>query len=39
MKIAEVLNTFFSNTVKNLKIPQFSNFDPIVQNIENEINS
>ena len=34
MKILEVLNSFFSNVVKNLKIPQYSNFDPIAQNIE-----
>ena len=35
MKTAEVLNSFFSNKVQNLKIPQYSNFDPIVQNIAN----
>ena len=34
MKTAEVLNSFFSNIVKNLKIPQYSNFDPIAQNAE-----
>ena len=34
MKILEVLNSLFSNVVKNLKIPQYSNFDPIAQNIE-----
>ena len=34
MKTAETLNTFLSNIIKNLKIPQYSNFDPIVQNIE-----
>ena len=34
MKIAEVFNSFFSNIVKNIKIPQYSNFDPITQNIE-----
>lgn len=28
MKIAEVLNSFFSNKAKNLKIPQYSSFDP-----------
>ena len=28
MKIAEVLNSFFSNIAKNLKIPQYSSFDP-----------
>ena len=34
MKTAEVFNSFFSNVVKNLKIPQYSNSDPIAQNIE-----
>ena len=34
MKTAEVFNSFFSNIVKNLKIPQYSNFHPIAQNIE-----
>ena len=34
MKTAEVFNSFFSNIVKDLKIPQYSNFDPITQNIE-----
>ena len=34
MKAAEILKSFSSNLVKNLKIPQYSNFDPIVQNIE-----
>ena len=34
MKTAEVFNNFFSNMVKNLKIPHYSNFDPIAQNIE-----
>ena len=32
MKTAEALNSFFLDIVKNLKIP--TNFDPIVQNIE-----
>ena len=30
----EVCNSYFSDVVKNLKIPQYSDFDPIVQNIE-----
>ena len=34
MKTAEVFNSSFSNIVKNLKIPWYSNFDPIAQNIE-----
>ena len=35
MKTAEVLNSFLSNIAEHLKIPQNSNFDPIVQNITN----
>ena len=34
MKTAEVFNSFLSDILKNLKIPQYSNFDPIAQNIE-----
>ena len=34
MKTAEVFNNFFSNTVKDLKIPQYANFDLIAQNIK-----
>ena len=34
MRAAEILKSFFSNLIKNLTIPQYSNFDPIVQNIE-----
>ena len=34
MKTAEIFNSFFSNIVKNLKIPQYPNFDPIAQIIE-----
>ena len=34
MKTAEVFNSFLSNILKNLKIPQYLNFDPIAQNIE-----
>ena len=33
-EVAEVFDSFLSNKVKNLKIPQYSNFDPIVRNIE-----
>ena len=32
MNTAEVLNNFFPNIVKNLKVSQYSNFHPIVQN-------
>ena len=34
MKTADVFNSFLSNIVNNLKIPKYSNFDPIAQNIE-----
>ena len=34
MKTTKVFYSFFSNIVTNLKIPQYSNFDPIAQNIE-----
>ena len=34
MRTREVLNNFFSNVVRNLKIPQYSNFDSAVQNIK-----
>ena len=37
MKTTEVLNRFSSNIVKNLKIRQYSNFDPIALNIEDPI--
>ena len=37
MKTAEVLNSFFSNIIKNLKNPQYSNIDPIIQNMEDPI--
>ena len=37
MKTAEVLSSFLSNVVKKLQVPQYPNFDPIVQNIEDAI--
>ena len=30
---AYVLNTFFSNVVTNLKIPKYTNYDPIADRI------
>ena len=30
---AELLNSFFSNAVKNLKIPEFSDSNPLAENI------
>ena len=33
MKTTEVLKSFLSNIVKNLKIPHNSKFNPIAQNI------
>ena len=37
MKAADVLNNFFSNIIKNLKNPQYSNIDPIIQSMEDPI--
>ena len=34
LETAEVLNTFFGNIVKNLEINQFSNFDPVINNVK-----
>ena len=34
---AELLNSFFSNTVKNLKIPEFSDSNPLAENIPHTI--
>ena len=34
---AELLNSFFANAVKNLKIPEFSNSDPQAENISHPI--
>ena len=31
---AEVLNTFFGNIVKNLNISEYSDFDPIIENVK-----
>ena len=31
---AEVLNTFFGNIVKNLNILEYSDFDPIIENVK-----
>ena len=31
-----VLNTFFSNTVSNLKIPDYSNCDPLAEIIQGQ---
>ena len=31
---AEVLNNFFGNIVKNLNISQYSDFDPIIENVK-----
>ena len=34
---AEVLNNFFSNIVKNLKIPEYENLDPNFENVKDPI--
>ena len=31
---AEVFNNFFGNIVKNLNISQYSDFDPIIENVK-----
>ena len=33
LETAETLNSFFSNTVKNLNISRYSEFDPVTENI------
>ena len=41
MKVAEILNSFFSNKVKNIKVLQDSNFDQnyIMQNAKYKLQS
>ena len=41
MKAAEILNSFFSNKVKNIKVLQYSNFDQnyIMQNAKYKLQS
>ena len=34
---AEILNTFFSNAVENLKIPEYQEIDPFANNISHPI--
>ena len=34
---AHVLNTFFSNIVTNLKIPEYADYDPTANNISDPI--
>ena len=34
LETAEVLNTFFGNIVKYLEINQYSNFDPVINNVK-----
>ena len=37
LETAEVLNTFFGNIIKNLEINQYSNFDPVINNVKDPI--
>ena len=37
IQVAEVLNTFSSNIVSNLEIPEYSNNDPIIDNINDPV--
>ena len=34
LETADILNTFFENVVKNLEINQYSNFDPVINNVK-----
>ena len=34
LEIAEVLNIFFGNMLKNLEIKQYSTFDPVINNVK-----
>ena len=34
---AEIFNKFFSNIVKNLGIPDYDNFDPILENMKEPV--
>ena len=34
---AEILNSFFSNAVKNLKIPEFNEINPLAENIPHPV--
>ena len=34
---AEILNTFFPNAIKNLKIPEYQETDPLANNISHPI--
>ena len=34
LETARVLNAFFGNIVKNLEINQYSNFDPVINNVK-----
>ena len=34
-EIAETLNNFFGNVIKNLMIPKYSEYDPSIDRIEN----
>ena len=34
---ARILNTFFSNILRDLKIPDYNNFDPMAENIEESV--
>ena len=34
LETADILNTFFENVVKNLEVNQYSNFDPVINNVK-----
>ena len=37
MMMARILNTFFSNIVRDLKIPDYNNCDPLAENIQEPV--
>ena len=37
LEAADILNTFFENIIKKLEINQYSNFDPVINNVKDPI--
>ena len=37
MMMTRILNTFFSNIVRDLKIPDYNNCDPLAENIQEPV--
>ena len=36
LEAADILNTFFENIIKKLEINQYSNFDPVINNVKDQ---